>query len=210
MKEAKLSVFFCNLFIFPACNQVKVKKGGEVLDEFSLIIRVQKGEKEAFQSLITFYYPYVSKFLLRMCQDMTLSEDLTQDTFLKLVRGIEKFDIYGKASFSTWVMTIAKNCYLDYLRRNKQEVLSLEEQEAPSQFNLQDTVINHIQVDEMMKALESLRPEQAVAIRLKYLEQQTLQEIARQFSCEPKTVKSRIHNGLVKLRKMLKGDSYYG
>lgn len=189
---------------------MKVKKGGEVLDEFSLIIRVQKGEKEAFQSLITFYYPYVSKFLLKMCQDMTLSEDLTQDTFLKLVRGIEKFDIYGKASFSTWVMTIAKNCYLDYLRRNKQEVLSLEEQEAPSQFNVQDTVINHMQVDEMMKALESLSPEQAIAIRLKYLEQQTLQEIARQFSCEPKTVKSRIHNGLVKLRKMLKGDSYHG
>ncbi|MEA4847304.1 MAG: sigma-70 family RNA polymerase sigma factor [Clostridiaceae bacterium] len=180
------------------------------MDEYSLILSAQRGEKEAFQSLITFYYPYVSKFLLKMCNDVTLSEDLTQDTFLKLVRGIEKFDIHGKASFSTWVMTIAKNCYLDYLRRNRQEVLSLEEQDASSKFSVQDTVFNHLQTGEMLKALESLPPEQAVAIRLKYLEQQTLQEIAQRFSCEPKTVKSRIHNGMVRLRKMLKGDFYHG
>jgi len=180
------------------------------LDEYSLILSAQKGEKEAFQSLITFYYPYVSKFLLKISNDVVLSEDLTQDTFLKLVRGIDKFDIHGKAFFSTWVMTIGKNCYLDHLRRNRQEVLSLEEQDAASQFNVQDAVLNHLQVDEMLKALESLPSEQAVAIRLKYMEQQTLQEIAQRFSCEPKTVKSRIHNGMVRLRKMLKGDFYHG
>jgi RNA polymerase sigma-70 factor (ECF subfamily) len=182
------------------------------LDELSLIVSVQKGEKEAFQSLITFYHPYVSKFLLKMCSDVTLSEDLTQDTFLKLVRGIDKFDIYGKASFSTWVMTIAKNCYIDHLRRNKQEVLSLEEQDrgVSSQFNVQDTALNNLQINEILKALESLPPDQAAAIKLKYLEQQTLQEIAQRFSCEPKTVKSRIHNGMVRLRKMLKGDFYHG
>lgn len=180
------------------------------MDEYSLILSAQKGEKEAFQSLITFYYPYVSKFLLKMCGDMTLSEDLMQDTFIKLVRGIEKFDIHGKASFATWVMAIAKNCYLDHLRRNRQEVLSLEGRDASSQFNVQDAVLKHLQVDEMLKALESLPPEQAVAIKLKYLEQQTLQEIAQRFSCEPKTVKSRIHNGIVRLRKILKRGFYHG
>ncbi len=180
------------------------------MDEYSLILSAQNGEKEAFQSLITFYYPYVSKFLLKMCNNTVLSEDLTQDTFLKLVQGIDKFDIYGKASFSTWVITIAKNCYLDHLRRNKQEMISIEEQDIASQFNLQDVVLNHLQADEILKALESLPPEQATAIRLKYIEQQTLEEIAQRFSCKPKTVKSRIHNGMVKLRKMLKGDFYHG
>lgn len=180
------------------------------MDEFFLIVSAQKGEKEAFESLITFYYPYVSKFLLKICGDVTLSEDLTQETFLKLIRGIEKFDVHGKASFSTWVMTISRNCYIDYLRKNRQELLSLEEQNMPSYFSVQDAVFNHLQVDEMLKSLESLPPEQAAAIQLKYLEQQTLQEIAQQLSCEPKTVKSRIHNGMVRLRKMLKGDSYHG
>ncbi len=180
------------------------------MNVLSLIILAQKGEKEAFQNLITFYYPYVSKCLLKMCNDMTLSEDLTQETFLKLVRGIEKFDVHGTASFSTWVMTIAKNCYLDHLRRNKQEFLNLEEQEALAYISVQDEVLNHIQIEEILAALKNLPPEQADAIKLKYLEQLTLQEIAARFSCEPKTIKSRIHNGVARLRKMLKGDSEHG
>ncbi|MDP4117842.1 MAG: sigma-70 family RNA polymerase sigma factor [Bacillota bacterium] len=179
------------------------------MDEISLVISAQKGEKEAFQSLVAYYYPYVSKFLLKMCEDVTISEDLTQDTFLKLIRGIDRFDIYGKASFTTWVMTIAKNCYIDYLRRNKQEILSLEEHEAASQSNVQDMVLGRIQAEEMLKVLETLPTEQAVAIKLKYMEQQSLQEIAYQLSCETKTVKSRIHNGMVKIRKMMKGDFYH-
>lgn len=180
------------------------------MDEYSFIISAQKGEKEAFQSLITSYYPYVSKFLLKLCGNQTLSEDLTQDTFLKLVRGIDKFDIHGNAAFSTWVMTIAKNCYLDHLRRNRQAIFNLEEQEIVSGLNVQDEVLDRLQTEEVLKTLERLPPEQAAAIRLKYLERQTLQEIARQLRCEPKTVKSRIHNGVVKLRKMLKGDFHYG
>lgn len=176
------------------------------MDERSLILSAQKGEKKAFQDLVVFYYPYVSKFLLKMTGDPPLSEDLTQDTFVKLIRGIDRFDVRGKASFSTWVMAIAKNCYLDYLRRNRREILSFEEQDIPSPFSVQDAVLDRLQADELEKALESLPSEQAAAIRLKYVEQQTLQEIAVRFSCDPKTVKSRIHNGITRLRKRLRGD----
>jgi len=95
---------------------VKGNKDGEVLDEYSLIILAQNGEKDAFQSLVVLCYPHVSKFLIKLCGDETLSEDLIQETLLKLVRSIDRFDFNGKISFSTWVMTIAKNCYLDHLR----------------------------------------------------------------------------------------------
>lgn len=176
------------------------------MDERSLILSAQKGEKKAFQDLVVFYYPYVSKFLLKMTHDSSLSEDLTQDTFVKLIRGIDRFDVRGKASFSTWVVTIAKNCYLDHLRRNKRETVSLDGQEIPSRFSVQDAVLSRLQEAELEEALESLPPEQAAAIRLKYVEQQTLREIAVRFSCDPKTVKSRIHNGIVQLRKKLGGD----
>ncbi|MEI6578758.1 MAG: RNA polymerase sigma factor [Eubacteriales bacterium] len=176
------------------------------MDEYSLIILAQKGEKEAFQSLITFYYPYVSKFLLKMCGSKELSEDLTQDTFLKLIRGIENYDSGGKAAFATYLMAIAKNCYIDHLRRNRQSTFSLDEQELISTINLQDTVLDKLQMEEVLKTLNRLPPEQATAIKLKYLEQQTLQEIALKFNSKPKKIKSRIHNGTVKLRQMLNGE----
>ncbi|MCI1956424.1 MAG: sigma-70 family RNA polymerase sigma factor, partial [Oscillospiraceae bacterium] len=90
------------------------------------------------------------------------------------------------------------------------ESLSLEERDVPSPFRVEDAVLGRLQGEELEKALKSLPPEQAGAIRLKYVERQTLREIARRFSCEPKTVKSRIHNGMVRLRKKLKGDFYRG
>lgn len=180
------------------------------MDEYSLIRLAQKGDRDAFQSLIALYYPYVSRFLTKLCGNEVLSEDLTQETFLKLIRGIDGFVLNGKASFSTWVMAIAKNCYLDSLRRTKRVIISLEEQEAIADLNVQDIVLDRLQAEEILNALEQLPPEQAIPIKLKYMEQQTLEEIAQQFSCEPKTVKSRIHNGMVRLRKMLKGDFRHG
>ncbi len=57
---------------------MKGKKGDEVLDEYSLIILAQKSENNAFQSLVVLYYPYVSKFLIKLCGNEILSENLTQ------------------------------------------------------------------------------------------------------------------------------------
>lgn len=176
------------------------------MDEKSLILSAQKGEKEAFQSLISRYYPYVSKFLMKLCRNEIIYEDLTQDTFVKLIRGIENFDVHGKAAFATYVIAIAKNCYIDYLRRNTQVCLNVDQQEIESTASITDVVENSMQMEEVLKALELLPPEQSIAIKLKYLEEQTLEEIAKKFYCEPKTIKSRIHNGISKLRQTLKGD----
>lgn len=176
------------------------------MDEKKLIISAQNGEKEAFQSLISLYYPYVSKFLLKQCSDERLCEDLTQDTFVKLIRGIENFDVHGRATFATYVITIAKNCYIDYLRKNKQIFLNIEDQNIVYENNLQDTVNDSMQMEQVLKAIDDLPYEQAQAIKLKYFEQMTLKEIAQKFNCEPNKIKSRIHNGIVKLRKNLEGE----
>ncbi len=56
------------------------------MNESSLVKKCQKGEKQAFEKLIRLYYPYIMKFLLKAAVSDTLAEDLTQDTFLKMVR----------------------------------------------------------------------------------------------------------------------------
>ena len=179
------------------------------MNEISLIKSAQNGDKKAFSDLIRLYYPYVSKFLLKLCSDKNLSEDLTQDTFVKLIRSIEKFNIYREATFTTYIMTIAKNCYIDFLRKNKQIIVSIETQEIVSSVALQNSVIDGLELQEVIKAIDTLPQEQATAIKLKYLERLTLLEIAEKFNCEPKTIKSRIHNGKVKLRQILKRGEWH-
>lgn len=181
------------------------------MNDAKLILACQNGEKQAFNDLIILYYPYVSKFLLKLTGNETISEDLTQDTFLKLINSIDSFDVYGKATFATYLIAIAKHCYVDYLRKNKNILLSIDDQKIVDTWAVENKVLIEIEATEMIKAIDTLPWEQAQAIKLKYLEQLTLQEIAEKFNTQPKTIKSRIHYGMVKLRKCLeKGGNENG
>lgn len=172
------------------------------MDEISLIRRAQSGERDALEDIIRFYYPYVTKFTRTMVKDDSICEDLTQDTFLKLIHSIDKYDIYGAAEFSTYVITIAKRTCVDHFRRNRQIMDDIDEHlDLDSGQNTESAVEKGMDIQRAMELLDTLPPEQASAIRLKYLEQQTLEEIAETLSSQPKTVKSRIHNGMVKLRR---------
>ena len=173
------------------------------MKDIELIRLAQRGEKKAFHELISLYYPYVTRFLLKLTQSQEISEDITQETFLKLIQKIDCFDVNGTASFSTYIITISKNLYIDYIRKNKHIALCFDEQiEQASSFQLEQTVENLIDTEDLMEKLELIPPEQALAIKLKYIERLTLNEIALRTSCEPKTIKSRIHNGITKLRRL--------
>ena len=173
------------------------------MSEKALIKKCQRGDRQAFDALIRLYYDYVSGFLLKTTTDETLTEDLTQETFLKMIRNIEKFDPGGSAAFGTWLITIAKNCYIDHLRRNRIYLEDVESLPIEDTQNVADEVERRLQYEQAMTALKTLPPEQALAIRLKYVEDMTLAQIAERFGVQPKTIKSRIHDGTVKLRKKL-------
>ena len=171
--------------------------------EKALIKKCQRGDRQAFDELIRLYYDYVSGFLLKTTGDELLAEDLTQETFLKMIRGIDKFDPSGSAGFGTWLITIAKHCYIDHLRRNHIRFEELNAVPLSDGGILSEQVERRLEYEELLTALEQLPPEQGVAIRLKYVEELTLAQIAERFGVPQKTIKSRIHDGTVKLRRRL-------
>ncbi|MEQ8155721.1 MAG: sigma-70 family RNA polymerase sigma factor [Clostridiaceae bacterium] len=185
------------------------------MDERKLIKRCQAGDKEAFQELISKYHPFVFKFLVKITENEQVAEDITQETFLKLIRNIDKFDMYGKAKFSTYIITISKNCYIDYLRKEKKflQNVSIDENFNAEDVhaNTEEIVLDKIYGEAVKKEMENLSEEQKIAIKMKYIEGLTLKEIGEKLEIEPKTVKSRIHNGIVKLRNVFeRGDKYEG
>ncbi len=181
------------------------------MNEIKLIIKCQKGEKEAFNELITIYYPYVSKFLIKLTADEEIAQDLVQETFLKLVIHIDKFDVKGKAMFSTYLMKIAKNCYLDYLKKNKKIASEIDIETISDTISIEDMIAERNELDMVLKEIDTLPFEQAQAIKLKYLEEYSLKEIAEKMGTKPITIKSRIHEGKKKLEKKIKrGGNAYG
>ena len=176
------------------------------MNEKEIIKRCQDGDKSAFDELIRTFYPYVGKYLLKLTGDKTLTEDLTQDVFLKVIRTIDRYKTSGRASFATCIITIAKNTFIDYTRRNKIILSELAEAESQIGNNVENKVIANLEYAEVIKYIESLPPNQATAIRLKYIDEYTLKEIESITGVPAKTVKSRIHEGTKKLRGFLKSD----
>lgn len=176
------------------------------MNEKEIIKRCQNGDKSAFDALIRTFYPYVTKYLLKLTHDEELTEDLTQDTFLKVIRTIEKYKTGGKASFATYIITIAKNTFIDYTRRNKALFSELSETEIQDSENLENKVLINMEYSEAVQYIDSLPPNQARFIRLKYIDEYTLKEIESITGVPIKTVKSRIHEGTKKLRGLLKSS----
>lgn len=175
------------------------------MDESELVKRCQGGDRQAFEELIRRYYGYVSGFLLKTTADRALAEDLTQETFLKMIRGIEGFDPRGRAAFGTWLISIAKNTCIDALRRNRLRLEEMDARMPADEEGPSDEIERKLRYEGLLDEIRRLPPEQGLAIRMKYVEEMTLAEIAETFGVAPKTIKSRIHEGMGKLRKRLKG-----
>lgn len=68
-----------------------------------------------FDEVYLEYFPEVYRFLLALCRDASLAEELTQETFFKALKAIDRF--HGSCTLSTWLCQIAKNEYFSYRRK---------------------------------------------------------------------------------------------
>lgn len=99
----------------------------------------------------------VYHYLLSLCRDTTLAEDLTQDVFLAAYRSLERYD--GSCKLSTWLCQIGKHLYYQHLARHKREIPS-EPLEAPAPENTQPEaqVLHRLELMDMLKEMQKLPP----------------------------------------------------
>jgi len=76
-------------------------------------------EKIDFDRIYKEYFKQVYAYVLGLCANPALAEELTQETFYKALKSIDRFK--GEAKISTWLCQIAKNCYFTYCRKHKKE-----------------------------------------------------------------------------------------
>lgn len=94
----------------------------------------------------------VTSYLLRLCSNQQLAEELTQETFYQAVRCIGRFD--GKSSISTWLCSIARHLYYDYLRKQKPTVPVTDTIPSPEDFT--DRIENRDQAMHAHRVLHTL------------------------------------------------------
>ena len=166
-----------------------------------LIEEACAGNRHSLARLLYDNYEMVFKHLIKFALNKNLAEDLVQET---MVRAIERFKLYdpAKARFSTWLIAIAQNIYLDGMRKRKREKKYIDDE---LQFeDLYDLQVEHDgDWDRVLEALSHLSDESRFPLVLKHYHGYSLEEIAKMMSLPLGTVKSRIHNAIKAIRKEL-------
>jgi RNA polymerase sigma-70 factor (ECF subfamily) len=178
-----------------------------------IILLYKNGNEEAFKELINRYTPPLYNFVARLSNKNDAS-DIVQETFIKVWKNISRFDP-SKASFKTWIFTIAKNTTTDFLRKKKsilftdmekdnEEDINSFAENIPDENLLPDLILQKMEDNQTLnETLEKLRLNYREVLILHYQEEMTFEEIGRILDKPLNTVKSQHRRALLELKKLL-------
>jgi RNA polymerase sigma-70 factor (ECF subfamily) len=171
-------------------------------DEGVLLERVQRGDKRAFELLVSKYQRKIFRLLSRFIRDSAEIEDVAQEAFIKAYRALPNFR--GESAFYTWLYRIAINTAKNHLVAQRRRAPTSTETEVEDAENFDDadqlrdvntpeSMMQSRQVGEAVnRAIEKLPEDLRTAIVLRELEGLSYEEIAESMNCPIGTVRSRI------------------
>ncbi len=193
--------------------------GKTVPTDNQLIERINAGETGLLEELISRYEDRVYNLAYRMVGSREDAEDVLQDTFINVIRALDRFQ--GRSSFSTWLYRIAANTALTRLRKQGRKVKGEDEfldnvyavqQAARSGEKLSDWSNNPVRElldDEAMQimnqAIEEMPEIYRAVFVLRDIEELSTAEVADVLDLSKAAVKSRLHRARVYLRNELSG-----
>jgi RNA polymerase sigma-70 factor, ECF subfamily len=160
-------------------------------------------KQEEFERLYQEHAQALFGFLVYRTGDRVEAEDILSEAFLRALRARKRFD-RGRGSEKTWLYSIALNVLRDDVRRNAAESRAVERVEAVAAIDSAGGLEAVEDRDLVMRALDELSPEEREAIALRYGGQLTVPEMAHALDLPLRTVESRVHRALRKLRQDLR------
>lgn len=180
---------------------------GALLDE--LLEQVATGHRGAFAELYDLTSARVYGMVLRVLRDQGYSEEVTQEAYLQVWRDAGKFNA-SKGSAMSWLLTIGHRRAVDRVR-SESSAADREERYGRVNFagtvdDLEDDVVARTEAQRARDCLGSLTELQAQAVTLAYYEGLTYREVAQRLTVALPTIKTRIRDGLKRLRGCLERE----
>ena len=165
----------------------------------ALVVQVKSGNTTAFSEVYDRYSGALNGVIMRLIGEQEIANDVLQDSFVKIWKNIESYD-KTKGSFYTWMLNIARNTSIDYLRKTKRELKS-EIQDWDASVGNQGAVVQNTNAIGLAKLVENLVPEQQIIIDYLYFKGYTQQEVSDELELPLGTVKTRTRLAMRELRK---------
>jgi RNA polymerase sigma-70 factor (ECF subfamily) len=176
----------------------------EATSERELVERCREGDEQAFRELVERYQGLVYALVARSIPDRSRAEEVAQDVFVRVYRGLPSFR--GEARVSTWIYRITVNLLAAERRPPPTEPLE-GTREVPRQFGAVDRRFDELTLrDRMDKALQRLPPHYQVLVNGHYLKGMRYEELAEALNLPLGTVKTHLHRAKRQLRQLLETE----
>ena len=177
------------------------------LTEQQIVEAVREGRREGQDALVCRYAERVFAMIVRQVDEMD-AQELAQDTFLRAFSHIDSYDPQ-KASLSTWLCRIAYRLTLDFLKRRRPLIVSIEESEvwqtdiSDEQLESELSTGREERIQRLQELIDELPDEERLLLTLYYFEGCPLTEIAYITSIEPGPLANRLYRTRKKLLRRL-------
>jgi RNA polymerase sigma-70 factor (ECF subfamily) len=188
-------------FLLPILMAVRAAE-----DDTNLVTRMQGRDPRALAELYDRYGRVVYALILRVVRDTGIAEDLVQETFLRVWNRVHGFDAQ-KGSIGPWLLAVARNRAIDYLRSaggRERNAVEYEETDHPALYtDMEKDIIASDKARIVKSAMEKLSPNQRQVIELAYFEGLSQTEMAERMGQPLGTVKTWVRTALKNLRDEL-------
>ena len=177
-------------------------------EEYLIIDQIMAGDRQCYAELVNKYKSYAYTIAFKILDNRPEAEEAAQDAFIKAFHYLKSFN--RQAKFSTWLYRIVFNTAISYKRKSHHQFQSIE-----------NSIIEHPQEPDHLEkndkeifvaqAMEKLNDADKLAIKLYYIKEFTLDEVAETLGQNINTVKVRVHRARQRLadelRKILKEEA---
>ncbi|MBM3401883.1 MAG: sigma-70 family RNA polymerase sigma factor [Bacteroidetes bacterium] len=184
-------------------------------NDFLLVIKAKDGDQKAYAELMQRYKDSIYFMALKMVNNKDDAMDLTVDTFGKAFENIENYK--PNFAFSTWLFRIATNNCIDFIRKKRLKIVSIqalsEEESNDKQFeiisdtlNPEQNAIKKQENEKLKNIVEQLPQRYRIMVTLRYYDEQSYEEIAQQLDLPVGTVKAQLFRAKDLMSKIINQD----
>ncbi len=167
-------------------------------NEGELLEMLRRQDRKAFNYLYDNYSDALYGVVLKVVRTEETAQDLLQEIFVKIWKNIAQYDA-SKGRLFTWMLNIARNTSIDYLRVNRLEIQDIDSSVYAVEQN--QSIYDELSGKELREIVSQLKPEQQTLIEMVYWGGYTHEEAAQRLEMPLGTVKTRVRSALRDLRK---------
>jgi len=184
------------------------------LEDKELVSLYTNGQEKAFEVLLNRHKNKIYNYILMKMRDQALSQDIFQETFIKVINTLKKGNYNEEGKFLPWAMRIAHNLMIDHFRKTNKVRMISESSSRSEDFtifdllevqdnNVEDDIIYNELVNQMVELIDHLPDSQRDILNMRIFKEMSFKDIAKKEDISINTALGRMRYALINIRKLI-------